>query len=155
MGDGRAALEYLRGLPYANGKVGTIGFCMGGRLAYIAACQIEGLDAAVDCWGGRVIATPEELTEKRPVAPIEMTPRMGCPLLGIFGNDDANPDVEQVNRTEAELQRHGKAYEFHRYDGAGHGFFATDRSGYRQAQAVDAWQKVWPFFEEHLVTGAA
>ena len=155
MGDGRAAMEYLRGLPYANGKVGTIGFCMGGRLAYVAACRLEGLDAAVDCWGGRVIATPEELTEKRPVAPIDLTPRMGCPLLGIFGNDDANPDVEQVNRTEAELKRLGKTYEFHRYDGAGHGFFATDWSGYRQAQAVDGWQKVWRFFETQLVAGAA
>ena len=45
-------MEYLRGLPYANGKVGMIGFCMGGQLAYIAACQIERLDAAVDCWAG-------------------------------------------------------------------------------------------------------
>ena len=78
MDDGRAAMEYLRGLPYANGRVGTIGFCMGGRLAYIAACRIEGLDAAVDCWGGRVIAAPEDLNEKRPVSPIEMTPRMSC-----------------------------------------------------------------------------
>ena len=150
IGDARAGMEYLRGLPYANGKVGTIGFCMGGRLVYVAACRLEGLDAAVDCWGGRVIAAPEELDEKRPVSPIELTPQMGCPLLGIFGNDDANPDVEQVNRTEAELERLGKPHEFHRYDGAGHGFFATDRPNYRQAQAVDGWQKVWGFFEKHL-----
>jgi carboxymethylenebutenolidase len=150
IGDGRAAAAYLRGLPYANGRVGTIGFCMGGRLAYVAACQIEGLDAAVDCWGGRVIASPEDLNERRPVNPIDMTPRMGFPLLGIFGNDDANPDVEQVNRTEAELTRLGKSNQFHRYDGAGHGFFATDRANYRQAQAVDGWQKVWGFFEKHL-----
>jgi carboxymethylenebutenolidase len=153
MGDGRAGAEYLRGLPYANGKVGCIGFCMGGRLAYLAACRIDGLGAAVDCWGGRVIASPDDLNEKRPVAPIDLTPQMGCPLLGIFGNDDANPDVEQVNRTEAELKRLGKKYEFHRYDGAGHGFFATDRPNYRQAQAVDGWQKVWGFFGKHLVTG--
>ena len=102
-----------------------------------------------------MIASPEDLDEKRPVSPIDMAPRMGCPLLGIFGNDDANPDVEQVNRTEAELKRHGKSYELHRYDGAGHGFFATDRSGYRQAQAVDVWQKVWQFCEKHLIAGPA
>jgi carboxymethylenebutenolidase len=152
MGDGRAAAEYVRGLRYASGKVGTIGFCMGGRLAYIAACRIEGLDAAVDCWGGRVIAAPEDLNEKRPVNPIEMTPQMGCPLLGIFGNDDGNPDVAQVDKTEAELKKHGKEYEFHRYDGAGHGFFCSERPNYRQAQAVDGWRKVWAFFAKHLVT---
>ena len=152
MADARGAMEYLRGLPYANGKVGTIGFCMGGRLAYVAACQIEELDAAVDCWGGRVIAEPDDLNDKRPVSPIEMTPQMSCPLLGIFGNDDANPDVEQVDRTEAELKRLGKSYEFHRYDGAGHGFFCTERPNYRQAQAVDGWQKVRGFFRKHLVT---
>jgi carboxymethylenebutenolidase len=150
MGDAQAGIDYLRGLPYANGKVGTIGFCMGGRLAYIAACRLEGLDAAVDCWGGRVIAAPEDLNEKRPVNPIEMTPQMRCPLLGIFGNDDGNPDVEQVNRTRAELERLGKEHEFHRYDGAGHGFFASERPNYRQAQAVDGWLKVWAFFEKHL-----
>src|SRR4030095_5724248 len=90
----------------------------------------------------------------RPVAPIDMTPSMRVPLLGIFGNDDANPDVEQVNRTEAELQRLGKSYEFHRYDGAGHGFFATDRPGYRPEQATDAWKKVFAFFERTLQSQA-
>jgi carboxymethylenebutenolidase len=75
---------------------------------------------------------------------------MTAPLIGIFGNDDANPDVEQVNQTEAELRRLGKSYEFHRYDGAGHGFFATDRPNYRQAQAVDGWQKVFDFYGRYL-----
>ena len=87
----------------ANGKVGVIGFCSGGRQAYLVACKLD-IDAAVDCWGGRVIAKPGELNERQPVAVIDMTPDMRCPLLGIFGNDDASPDPEQVNRTEAELQ---------------------------------------------------
>jgi carboxymethylenebutenolidase len=77
---------------------------------------------------------------------------MHCPLLGIFGNDDANPDVDQVNKTEAELKKHGKAYEFHRYDGAGHGFFATDRPGYRPEQAVDGWKRVFEFYAKHLAS---
>jgi dienelactone hydrolase len=59
---------------------------------------------------------------------------------------------DQVNRTEAELKRQGKDHELHRYDGAGHGFFATDRPNYRQAQAVDGWQKVFAFYRKHLVT---
>jgi carboxymethylenebutenolidase len=150
IGDAEGAAAFLPAQPAANGRVGVIGFCSGGRQAYLLACRMRSLDAAVDCWGGRVVARPEELTPERPVAVIDMTPDMRCPLLGIFGNDDANPDVEQVNRIEEELRKHGKEYEFHRYDGAGHGFFAVDRPGYRPAQAVDGWQKVFAFYEKHL-----
>ena len=79
-----------------------------------------------------------------------MTPEMRVPLLGLFGNDDANPDPAQVDTTEEALKRYGKSYEFHRYDGAGHGFFATDRPGYRPEQAVDGWKKVFAFLERYL-----
>jgi carboxymethylenebutenolidase len=150
MGDIEGGASYLRALPTSNGKVGIIGFCSGGRQVYIAACQLPTIDAAVDCWGGGVITAPDQLTEKRPVAPIDMTMNMTVPLLGIFGNDDRNPTVEHVNQTEEALKQHGKVYEFHRYDGAGHGFFATDRPGYRPEQAVDAWGKVFAWYERWL-----
>jgi carboxymethylenebutenolidase len=149
VGDVDAAVSLLRDQPLSNGRVGVIGFCSGGRQAYMMACKLD-IDAAVDCWGGRVIAKPEELNERQPVAVIDMTREMRCPLLGIFGNDDASPDPEQVNRTEAVLRDLGKDYEFHRYDGAGHGFFATDRANYRPEQAVDGWKKVFGFFERTL-----
>jgi len=149
VGDVGAAAALLRDQPMSNGKVGVIGFCSGGRQAYMMACKLD-IDSAVDCWGGRVIAKPEELNERQPVAVIDMTPQMRCPLLGIFGNDDASPDPDQVNRTEAILRDLGKDYEFHRYDGAGHGFFATDRANYRPEQAVDGWKKVFAFFERTL-----
>jgi len=155
VGDSEGAIAFLRAQPDSNGKVGVIGFCSGGRQAYMLACKIPLLDAAVDCWGGRVIATPADITPARPVSVIDMTPDMACPLLGIFGNDDENPDREQVNKTEEVLKRHGKEYEFHRYDGAGHGFFAWDRPGYRPEQAVDGWKKVFAFFEKHLQTAPA
>jgi carboxymethylenebutenolidase len=155
VGDAEGALAFLRAQPDANGKVGAIGFCSGGRQTYMLACKIPSLDAAVDCWGGRVIAPPDQLTPQQPVAPIDMTADMNCPLLGIFGNDDAQPDVEQVNRTEETLKRLGKEYEFYRYDSAGHGFFATDRPGYRPEQAVDGWKKVFAFFEKHLQAAPA
>ncbi len=154
VGDVGAAAELLREQPLSNGKVGVIGFCSGGRQAYMMACKLD-IDAAVDCWGGRVIAKPEELNERQPEAVIDMTPEMRCPLLGIFGNDDASPDPDQVNRTEAVLRDLGKDYEFHRYDGAGHGFFATDRANYRPEQAVDGWKKVFAFFERTLQTAPA
>ena len=150
MGDVEGGMRYLRALPYANGKVGVIGFCSGGRQTYIAACKLKGIDAAVDCWGGRVVAKPEELTPRQPVAPIDMTPEMSAPLLGIFGKDDPNPSPEQVAIIEQELRRLGKTYEFHSYEGAGHGFFAVDRPGYRSMQATDAWQKVFAWYEKYL-----
>jgi len=55
-----------------------------------------------------------------------------------------------VNQHEAELKKHNKNYEFHRYDGAGHGFFYYDRANYRQTQAVDAWGKMFTFFDQNL-----
>jgi carboxymethylenebutenolidase len=79
---------------------------------------------------------------------------MYVPLLGIFGNDDQSPSLEDVDRTEEALKKHGKTYEFHRYDGAGHGFFAVDRPGYRSVQATDAWKKVLAWFERYLEPSA-
>ena len=155
MGDIDASATFLTAQPSANGKVGCIGFCSGGRHAYLASALVPSIDAAVDCWGGGVIVNdPAHLSPTRPVAPIDYTEKIAAPLLGIFGNDDKNPSVEQVNETEQRLKAAGKAFAFHRYDGAGHGFFATDRSGYRPEQAVDAWAEVFAFYAKHL-NGAA
>jgi carboxymethylenebutenolidase len=150
VGDLAGAMQYARGLPYGNGKVGIFGTCSGGRHAYLTACRAPGFDAVVDCWGGGIVMPAENLTEKFPVAPIEYTKDLPCPVLGIFGNEDSSPAPEQVDQLEAELKKRGKSYEFHRYDGAGHGFFYYHRPNYRQAQAVDGWQKVFAFLERHL-----
>ncbi len=156
MGDVEGSMTFLRVQPFSTGKIGVIGFCSGGRHTYLAACRINNIDAAVDCWGGGVIVDdPAQISEKRPVAPIELTSQITAPLLGIFGNDDTSPTPDQVNRTEEILIQNGKTHEFHRYDGAGHGFFAVDRPGYRQEQAVDAWTKVFAFYGVHLKTGVA
>jgi carboxymethylenebutenolidase len=150
LGDVAGALEYLLALPYVNGKVGLFGTCSGGRHAFLAACRLKGFSAAVDCWGGRVVMSAEELTPKQPVAPVDYTAELSCPLLGIFGNDDHSPTPDQVDTLEAALKKHGKRYEFHRYDGAGHGFFYYHAPTYRQAQAVDGWKKLFEFFEKYL-----
>lgn len=150
LGDVAGALATLRGLPYCSGKVGVFGTCSGGRHAFLAACRIRGFAAAIDCWGGRVVMTQDELTSKQPVAPLDYTADLACPLLGLFGEEDHSPTPEQVARHEQELQKHGKIYEFHMYPGAGHGFFYHDRPNYRQAQAVDGWQKVFAFLGKHL-----
>jgi carboxymethylenebutenolidase len=150
VGDVAGSIHYLRNLPYSNGKIGVIGFCSGGRQTYIVACKGLGIDAAVDCWGGRVIPKPEEVTERQHIRPIDLTPNLECPLLGLFGAEDPNPSPEQVAGIEQELKKHGKTYEFHMYDNAGHGFFAVDRPAYRVHAAVDGWQKVFDFFGKYL-----
>ena len=150
MGDVEGAMRYLRSLPTCNGKVGVFGTCSGGRQTVLVASRVQGFDAAIDCWGGRVVMSQEELTEKQPVAPIDYTKDLTCPLLGLFGEEDQAPTLAQVDEHEAALKAHGKAYEFHRYAGAGHGFFYYDRPPYRQEQAVDGWQKVFAFLETHL-----
>ena len=154
MGDVEAAMKYLRSLPYANGKVGLIGFCSGGRQTYLGACTLSGVDAAVDCWGGGVTQGQDQLTAAMPRWPIEFTEGLNCPLLGLFGDEDTRPSPQDVAETEAELKRLGKNYEFHMYPNAGHGFFAVDRPSYRQEAAVDAWGKVLSFYNKHLTAGA-
>ena len=150
VGDVEGAMRYLRSLPYINGKVGVFGTCSGGRHACLTACRAKGFDAAVDCWGGRVVMSREELTPKQPVAPIDYTRDLSCPLLGLFGEEDKGPTPEQVTRHEEELKKHGKTYAFHMYPNAGHGFFYYDRPAYRQQQAVDGWQKIFAFLQTHL-----
>ena len=95
-------------------------------------------------------AKPEELTARQPVAPIDYTKNLQCPLLGLFGVEDTRPSPADTARTEAALQEAGKTYEFHTYENAGHAFFAVDRPHYRQAAAMDGWKKVLDWFERHL-----
>jgi carboxymethylenebutenolidase len=150
MGDLNGAVKWTRAQPWCNGKVGMFGSCSAGRQTFLYACQHKDIDAAIELWGGRVVMAKEELNPKMPVAPIDLTAGLSCPLLGIFGNEDKAPTAEQVNQHEADLKKHGKNYEFHRYDGAGHGFFYYDRPMYRVEQALDGWKKCFEFFGKYL-----
>ena len=150
VGDVSAALSFLRSAVYCTGKVGVIGSCSGGRHAFLAACRLDGFDAVVDLWGGNVVMPAEQLNDKQPVAPIDYTKDLSCPLLGLFGEDDDSPSPGQVAAHERELRAHGKDFQFHMYEGAGHGFFYYHRPMYRQEQAVDGWSKVFAFFAKHL-----
>lgn len=150
VGDLEGAMQVLRSLPFLNGKVGIFGTCSGGRHAYLTAGQVSGFDAVIDCWGGGVVMTEEQLSENHPVAPIDVTENISCPILGLFGEDDKSPSPEQVDEQEAALKKHEKDYEFHRYPSAGHGFFYYHRPNYRQEQAVDGWVKIFAFLGKNL-----
>ena len=149
MGDCEGAGEYLRDQACSNGRVGVIGMCSGGRHAFMAGCQLDCFDAAVDCWGGGVYLEKTSL-EGEKYAAIDFAEDLSCPLLGIFGNDDKFPPPEEVDKMEEELRRLGKDYEFHRYDGAGHGIWYYHSPAYRQEQAMDSWEKAFAFFEKNL-----
>ena len=149
--DVAGAVAHLKALPGASGKIGVIGYCSGGRQTYIVACSLD-VDAAVDCYGGGVVVGADGLTPERPVAPIDMTPNLSCPLLGLFGKEDRNPDPEHVARMERELTAAGKTFEFHSYEGAGHAFFSVDRPSFNLEAAKDGWKQIWAFFGANLAS---
>jgi len=154
VGDVVGARDYLATLPTSNGKVGVFGTCSGGRQAFLVACRSKVFSAAVECWGGRVVMTQQELTPNYPVAPIDYTKDLSCPLLGIFGEEDQFPTPAQVAQHEEALKKSGKTYEFHMYPKAGHGFFYYDKPMYRQEQAVEGWKEVFKFLEKNLASGS-
>ena len=151
VGDVAGAAEYLKGLSNSNGKVGTIGYCSGGRQSFLAAVSLD-LDAAVDCYGAFIVGEiPEGMPLK--VTPIvDKTPNLACPLLGLFGEDDSYPSPAQVAELEEALKANGKTYEFHSYPGAGHSFFSVNRPAYRPEAATDGWEKIFAFYGKYLAS---
>lgn len=143
-----AAVDLLRSLGAA--KVGTIGYCSGGRQSVLAACSLD-LDAAVDCYGAFVVGTPPaDFPVKTMVGIEELLPDLSCPLLGLFGADDKTPSPAHVATLTELLGRHGKDFTPVSYEGAGHAFFSVDRPSYRVAAANDGWERVEAFFGRHL-----
>jgi carboxymethylenebutenolidase len=143
------AAEYLRSLPTSNGKVAVIGYCSGGRQSVLAACNLD-LDAAVDCYGAFVTGEPPEGFPLQVRNLVDQLPNLRAPLLGLFGNDDQYPSPEQVDELDQILTDQDKPHEFHRYDGAGHAFFNTDRPSFRPEAAADGWARIKSFFTTHL-----
>lgn len=128
-------------------RIGIVGHCWGGRVAWLGACHLQGLAACGLFYAGRIKLA---LGEGFPPA-IELANRISCPMIGFFGNEDQNPTPEDVDDYEKALQEAGTECTFHRYDGAGHAFqnFPTpDR--YREAQSEDAWEKLLDFLSGNL-----
>ncbi len=148
MADLDGAAAYLRSQSDSNGKVGAIGFCSGGRYTLMYGCKGANVNACVDSAGGFIIQ--DEHTDQRPVSPIDMIPSLQCPLLALFGEEDANPSPDHANRLKEELDKHGKTYEFRMYRDAGHAFFADYRPSYRAAPAQDMWHQTLEFYGQHL-----
>jgi len=149
IGDVGGALNYLRGLDPSNGKVGVIGFCSGGRQAFLAGTSLP-LDAAIDCYGAFVVGEPPAGMPWKVGPIVDRAANLNCPLLGLFGVEDARPSPADVETLAQALKANDKEYEFHTFENAGHAFFATDRPSYRPAAAVEGWELIAAFLGRNL-----
>ena len=144
--DVNATVDFLTGHRLADvERLGIIGFCMGGRVAYLMAAANPSFKAAVAYYGGNIMVPWGEGP-----APFECTAEIHCPLLGLFGEDDANPSPADMRKLDAELTKHGKVHEFHSYPGAGHAFMNRRGERYRADADRDSWPKTLAFFAKHL-----
>ena len=149
--DVNAAAGFLRGPKQVDGRrLGIVGFCMGGRVVYLMAAANPDLRAGVMYYGGNTMSAWGEGP-----SPFERTPEIHCPILGHFGEDDANPSPADMRKLDAELEKFGKAHEFHSYAGAGHAFANLGSSNYRAHAADASWPRTFDFFARYLNEGRA
>jgi carboxymethylenebutenolidase len=152
LGDLDGAAAELRSREDVTGKVGCIGFCMGGRYTLLLATARDSLDAAVDCWGGFIDrATPDERsTSARPTPPLELLEQLSCPLMAAIGAEDQNPSPALAEQIRDGAAAGGQEVDVEVYDGASHAFFADYRPSYRPEPAAKLWSNVVPFLARHL-----
>jgi carboxymethylenebutenolidase len=144
-----SAVRFLQSRPDVRGRsIGIVGFCMGGQYAFMAACSVPSIAACVSFYGMLRYA---ENTPIKPESALDMAPRLGCPYLGLFGEDDALIPRADVKELESILRRNGKNFQTKTYPGAGHAFFNDTRpDAYRPEAAKDAWARALAFLRVHL-----
>jgi carboxymethylenebutenolidase len=136
--DLNGAIAWLEKQPFVRAdRIGITGFCMGGRISYLAACELpDKIKASAPFYGGGI--------------PVERTEKLRCPVLAFFGDKDAFIPLDTVKELEARAARHGKQVETVVYPGAEHGFFCNERGSYHPASAKDAWERLKKFLARHL-----
>jgi carboxymethylenebutenolidase len=146
--DIQGALGFLKTRPRVNGgKLGVVGFCMGGRIVYMMCAASRDLSAGVMFYGSSTMVPFGEGP-----SPFERTREIGCPIQGHFGQNDQNPSPEDMRKLAAELTKLGKAHEFHAYANAAHAFCNTGSANYRPHAAALSWPRATEFFSRHLVS---
>ncbi len=140
-----ATIAHLKRQPFVRAdRIGIMGFCMGGRVTFLAAARhAADLTAAVPFYGGGIAADAAN-------APINFAGEIRSPILCFFGEKDPLIPLAQAQKVDETLKRLGKAYEVKIYPGAGHGFFCNDRPSYHQEAAKDAWEKTKTWFSRYL-----
>jgi carboxymethylenebutenolidase len=145
--DARDAIAHLRGRADVRGdRIGAMGFCIGGHMTYLTACETD-VSAAASFYGGG-IAAPEGPGG----APATVTRSAGIRgrILCLFGEQDALIPSDQVDAIRAALKEADTDHDVVVYPGADHGFFCDRRATYQKEAADDAWERVKALFADKL-----
>lgn len=141
--DLHAALMALKAHPKVNPEqIGVTGFCLGGGLSFLMACEFSQDIAAVAPFYGVVL---DEW--------IEAMPKIAVPVYLFFGGVDPFISGDRIQQIESRLQELGKDYRLKVYPEADHGFFCHERSSYHPLSADDAWHELTQFFRQQLQRG--
>jgi len=143
--DLQRVITHLKAQNFVNGaRMGMTGFCMGGRITFLAACKLPSdIQAAVTFYGGGI-------ADDSPRAPLNFAADLQAPILCFFGETDPYIPLSQVKRIEDTLRTLGKSFEVKIYTSAEHGFFCDDRASYDPDAANDAWEKTKSWFAKYL-----
>jgi len=130
--------DTLKNHPDCTGKVGSVGFCFGGRMS-LAVGLIRPLNAVCTFYGGGMQQLFDRLDALK------------CPVLGLFGDQDLSVPPGTVQQFDELLDKIGVEHEVVVYPKSGHAFFRdSDPSVYKPEAAKDAWQRVTKFFQQNL-----
>jgi carboxymethylenebutenolidase len=135
-GDFDTGIAHLRGTGDAARLV-SLGFCMGGRFAYLTAARRFGLAGAIGLYGfpGPLHGAP---------GPTQLAAELAAPILGLFGGADEGIPPSMVAEFDEALTAAGVPHEVVTYPGAPHGFFEMELREHAGAQA-DAWRRIVDF----------
>lgn len=149
--DIRTAIAFLDGYgAVRHDAYGVVGFCMGGRLAFLTAAEFAGkIAAAVSFYGGGI--APAEPRLGRAVL-TGRVPEVTAKVLMIYGADDASIFPDEIGRLTEALAVAKKDATVHIYPGAGHGFASTDRESFVPSVTEAAWSETAAFFAQAFAT---
>jgi carboxymethylenebutenolidase len=147
--DARAALAYLRSRDdVAPDRIGCMGFCIGGHMAYLTACETD-VKATASFYGGGIAASQGPGGAPSTVG---RTQKITGKVLCLFGGRDSFISKGQVDLIAEMLRQEGIRNDVVTYEGADHGFFCDRRESYHPAAAKDAWERVKRLFSEELAS---
>lgn len=127
-----------------NGKVGAIGYCMGGAIALMFACHEPKLAFVVDYYGRiKYGATPGT----KPKDPIDYIVPLKAPVLALFAGKDELITAEHIEYFSKRMEELGKTFQLKVYENASHAFFNDVRPNYDRAASEDAWQLTLAFIK--------
>ena len=148
--DVQATLDYLRGNPNVDAdNIGIVGFCFGGMVSYLGS-TMDGIKAAAVYYGGGILPRPGRADQTHPACSTPPPTRCRPPSSASGARRTQASPSSNVEEIERVLKEKGKSIENHVYDGAGHGFFCSERGSYHEAASADSWPKTLAFFGEHL-----